>query len=116
MFTRTLSDQLTATIVLSLYNAAGFLGQIVIGHLTDRIPYPSVMAVSAVGSGIAAFVLWGLADRAIYLYFFAIVFGSLVGPLRPHSQFLRGLLTLSAHPIVERRILFNLDERFGRML
>ena len=36
------------------------------------------MAFSAIVSGIGAFVLWGLADATIYLYFFAIVFGSLV--------------------------------------
>lgn len=78
MFTRALSNQFTSTVVLSLFNVSAFIGQIVIGHLTDRIPYPTLMAFSAVISGIGAFVLWGLADATIYLYFFAIVFGSLV--------------------------------------
>ncbi len=78
MFTRALSNQLTSTVVLSLFNASAFMGQIVIGHLTDHIPYPTLMAFSAVVSGIGAFVLWGLADRTIYLYFFAVIFGSLV--------------------------------------
>lgn len=78
MFTRALSNQLTSTIVLSLFNASTFMGQIIIGHLTDRVPYPTLMAFSAIVSGIGAFVLWGLADATIYLYFFAIVFGSLV--------------------------------------
>ena len=36
------------------------------------------MVFSAIGSALAAFFLWGLADAAIYLYFFAVVFGSLV--------------------------------------
>ncbi|EJF56351.1 MFS general substrate transporter [Dichomitus squalens LYAD-421 SS1] len=78
-FARALSDQLTSTVILSLFNASAFLGQIVIGYLTDRIPYPSIMVFSALGSSLGAFLLWGLADRVIYLYFFAIVFGSLSG-------------------------------------
>ena len=78
MFARALSNEFTASIVLSLFNASASIGQIVTGHLTDRIPYPTLMAVSAVVSGIGAFVLWGLADATIYLYLFAVVFGSLV--------------------------------------
>ena len=77
-FTRGLSDQLTATVVLSLFNSSSVVGQVIIGHLTDRISYPSIMVFSAIGSALAAFFLWGLADAAIYLYFFAVVFGSLV--------------------------------------
>ena len=78
MFARALSNEFTASIVLSLFNASASIGQIVTGHLTDRIPYPTLMAVSAVVSGIGAFVLWGLADATINLYLFAVVFGSLV--------------------------------------
>ncbi|TBU21833.1 major facilitator superfamily domain-containing protein [Dichomitus squalens] len=78
-FTRSLSNQLTATIVLSLLNLSAVIGQILIGHLTDRIPYPSIMVFSAVGSALGAFLLWGFANAAIYLYFFSIVFGGLAG-------------------------------------
>ncbi|PIL35155.1 MFS general substrate transporter [Ganoderma sinense ZZ0214-1] len=85
-FTRGLSDQLTATVVLSLFNSSSVVGQVIIGHLTDRISYPSIMVFSAVGSALAAFFLWGFADAAIYLYFFAVVFGSLVRPLQVSSR------------------------------
>ena len=54
MFARALSNEFTASIVLSLFNASASIGQIVTGHLTDRIPYPTLMAVSAVVSGIGA--------------------------------------------------------------
>ncbi|KAI0824006.1 MFS general substrate transporter [Trametes gibbosa] len=78
-FTRALSDQLTATIVLSLFNSSAVVGQIILGHLTDRFPYPMIMVVSAVGSALSAFFLWGFADAAIFLYFFAVIFGGLSG-------------------------------------
>ena len=114
MFARALSNQLTATIVLSLFNASASMGQIVTGHLTDRVPYPTLMAFSAVVSGIGAFVLWGLANATIYLYFFAVVFGGLVRI---------SLLTplACAHCIhrtrsLERRIHVDMDERIVRVL
>ena len=77
-FTRALSDPLTATIVLSLFNSSAVAGQIVLGHLSDRFPYPWIMFVSAVGSGVVAFLLWGLANAATQLYFLAVLFGALV--------------------------------------
>ena len=77
-FTKGLSNQLTATSILSLFNVAAVFGQITIGHLSDRFPYPVIMLFSAVGSGLGAFLLWGFADRAVYLYFFAFTFGSVV--------------------------------------
>ena len=77
-FAKGLSNQLTATTVLSLFNVSAVIGQIIIGHLSDVMPYPSVMLFSAVGSSLGAFLLWGFANKAVYLYFFAIIFGSLV--------------------------------------
>ncbi|KAI0700119.1 MFS general substrate transporter [Cerioporus squamosus] len=78
-FTRSLSDQFTATVVLALFNSSGVLGQVVLGHLSDRFPYPSIMVVSAFGSALGAFLLWGFANATVYLYFFAIIFGGLSG-------------------------------------
>lgn len=78
MFTRSISDQFTATVILALFNASAVVGQVLLGHLTDRFPYPSIMFVSAIGSALSAFLLWGFANAAIYLYFFAVIFGTLV--------------------------------------
>ncbi|KAI0671132.1 MFS general substrate transporter [Trametes maxima] len=78
-FTKNISNQLTATVVLSLFNSSAVVGQVILGHLTDRFPYPFIMVVSAVGSGLAAFFLWGFANAAIFLYFFAAIFGGLSG-------------------------------------
>ena len=77
-FTGILTNKLTATVVLSLINVSAVIGQIILGHLTDRFPYPSIMVCSAFGSALAAFFLWGFADTALYLYFFVIIFGALV--------------------------------------
>ncbi|KAI0332503.1 MFS general substrate transporter [Cubamyces sp. BRFM 1775] len=78
-FTRALSSPLTATIVLSVFNSSAVVGQIVLGHLSDIFPYPWVMLASALGSGTVAFLLWGLANAATQLYFFAVIFGALSG-------------------------------------
>lgn len=77
-FTATLSSPLSATIVLSLFNVSGVIGQILMGYLTDRMPYPRIMFVSTFASSIAAFLLWGFADTLGRVFAFAIVFGGLV--------------------------------------
>ena len=88
-YTRTLSTPLTATVILSIFNSSAVAGQIMLGHLSDRFPYPWVMFFSAIGSGVAAFLLWGLASAVTQLYFFAILFGALVStsPFRSLSSF-----------------------------
>ncbi|KAI0759368.1 MFS general substrate transporter [Trametes elegans] len=78
-FTRSISTPLTSTVVLALFNVSAVVGQIIMGLLTDRFPYPVIMVTSALGSALAAFFLWGFADAAIFLYFFAIIFGGLSG-------------------------------------
>ncbi|KAJ3016369.1 hypothetical protein NUW54_g819 [Trametes sanguinea] len=78
-FTRSLASQLTATVVLALFNSSAVAGQIILGHLSDRFPYPVIMVCSALGSALAAFFLWGFANAAIFLYFFAVIFGGLSG-------------------------------------
>ncbi|KAH9951079.1 MFS general substrate transporter [Amylocystis lapponica] len=77
-FATAVSSPLSATIVLSLFNSSGVVGQILIGHLSDRFPYAWIMFASALGSGVAAFLLWGFADSLARIFAFSIVFGSLV--------------------------------------
>ncbi|KAI0759366.1 MFS general substrate transporter [Trametes elegans] len=78
-FTKNFANQITATVVLSLFNSSAVVGQILLGHLTDKIPYPVVMAFCALGSALAAFFLWGFANTVVLLYFFAVIFGALSG-------------------------------------
>lgn len=72
------SSPLDATIVLSLFNSAVAVGQLLVGHLADRYPYPWIMFVSALASGIAAFLLWGFADTLVRVFAFAVIFGCFV--------------------------------------
>ncbi|CDO72173.1 hypothetical protein BN946_scf184970.g25 [Trametes cinnabarina] len=88
-FTRSIASQLTATVVLALFNSSAVVGQIILGHLSDRFPYPVIMVFSALGSALAAFFLWGFANAAIFLYFFAVIFGGLSGGFSstwPHAS------------------------------
>ncbi|KAI1798150.1 MFS general substrate transporter [Ganoderma leucocontextum] len=78
-FTQQLSTPLTATIVLSLFNSAGVVGQVILGYLTDRYAYPWIMFFSSLGSALAVFLLWGFAQGPALIYPFAIIFGALSG-------------------------------------
>ena len=110
-FTRTLASPLTATVVLSVFNSSAVAGQIVLGHLSDRFPYPTIMVISALGSALGAFFLWGFASTAVFLYFFAIVFGALVSLLsvppsldhaRSHHPMRRAVASPRAGPTPQR--------------
>ena len=85
-FTQQLSTPLTATIILSLFNSAGVVGQVILGYLTDRYAYPWVMFFSSLGSALAAFFLWGFAQGPALIYPFAIIFGALVSDKLPKHR------------------------------
>lgn len=78
VFTTSIASPLSATIVLALFNSSGVIGQILIGYLSDRFPYPWIMFSSSLGSAIAVFLLWGLANTLPQVFAFAIIFGGLV--------------------------------------
>ncbi|OBZ77439.1 putative transporter ESBP6 [Grifola frondosa] len=78
-FTKAISTSLSATVVLSLFNSSAVVGQIVMGHLSDRFPYPWIMVFSALGSGLAAFLLWGFSEAVGQIYAFVVIFGALSG-------------------------------------
>ncbi|KAL4244542.1 Proton-linked Monocarboxylate Transporter [Abortiporus biennis] len=61
VFTASISSALSATIVLSLFNIAGVVGQILIG------------------CSISAFLLWGFAETLIQVFIFSALFGGLSG-------------------------------------
>ena len=85
-FATKVASPLSATAVLSVFNSSGVVGQILIGHLTDRFPYAWVMFASALGSGAAAFLLWGFATTLPSVFAFAIIFGSLVRVFFPSQR------------------------------
>ncbi|KAH9951120.1 MFS general substrate transporter [Amylocystis lapponica] len=73
------SSPASATIALALFNVSSVIGRVLIGYLCDRFSYAWIMCVSGLGSGIAAFVLWGFASTVAQVFAFAIVFGSMSG-------------------------------------
>jgi hypothetical protein len=40
--------------------------------------YNLLMVVSAIGSALAAYIVWGLAHNAVVIYLFALLFGGVV--------------------------------------
>ncbi|KAH9945599.1 MFS general substrate transporter [Amylocystis lapponica] len=78
-FATLISSPLYATVVLSLFNSAGVVGEVLIGHMCDRFPYAWIMFASGLGSSISAFLLWGFANNLARVFAFAIIFGGLSG-------------------------------------
>ncbi|TCD67656.1 hypothetical protein EIP91_012166 [Steccherinum ochraceum] len=78
-FTKSFSSPLSATIVLSLFNVSGVISQIIIGYLTDKMPYTYIMVVTMFASALSAFLIWGFADTLGTMFAFAIIFGAVGG-------------------------------------
>ncbi|KAI0788869.1 major facilitator superfamily domain-containing protein [Abortiporus biennis] len=79
VFTSSISSPLSATIVLSLFNIAGVIGQVMVGWLSDRFPYPWIMVAIGVISSLSSFLLWGFAETLAEVFIFSILFGILGG-------------------------------------
>jgi MFS family permease len=69
----------TAILSVSLLNAATTFGLIFTGLLVDRFHISTVLFISAIGSAMSVFLLWGLAVKEPVLYAFAIVYGVFAG-------------------------------------
>lgn len=70
---------MTAILSVSLLNAAVSFGMIFTGLLVDRFHISTVLFISAIGSSMSVFLLWGLAVNEPVLYAFAIAYGVLAG-------------------------------------
>lgn len=55
------------------------IGTILIGSLTDYLHITTVILISALGSALSAFVLWGFATSAPVVYLFALAYGIFAG-------------------------------------
>ena len=77
-FTTSLSNSVSAAAALSILNSASIFGQVLFGHLGDRLPYTWLMVASTFGCSLSAFVLWGFASKLATVYAFAMIFGALV--------------------------------------
>ncbi|EPQ56309.1 MFS general substrate transporter [Gloeophyllum trabeum ATCC 11539] len=79
VFTTSVASSLSATAVLSVFNVACIFGQVAIGYLCDRLPYPWIACASAFGSALVAFLLWGFSYNLGQVFGFAVLFGGLSG-------------------------------------
>lgn len=81
----TLLSQASATLLLTIFNIPGIIASSFFGYLSDnrRLPLSAstVTSIPALGSGLAAFLLWGLTSQGsmALLVLFSITFGFFAG-------------------------------------
>ncbi|KAF2684530.1 MFS general substrate transporter [Lentithecium fluviatile CBS 122367] len=68
-----------STVTLILLNAAAFVGSFCMGAAVDRFDVVNCLFVSAIGSTLAVFLLWGFATSLAPLYVFCLVYGAFAG-------------------------------------
>jgi MFS family permease len=71
------SLQSTATIIL--LNGAACIGSFCMGAAVDRFAVVDCIGITALGSTLAVFLLWGLSTSLAPLYVFCILYGALAG-------------------------------------
>ena len=72
-------SSLSATLAVSILNCASIIGTILIGSLTDHLHITTVLLISATGSALSSFLLWGFASARPILYLFAFAYGIFAG-------------------------------------
>lgn len=72
-------SSLSATLAVSILNCASVIGTTVMGSLTDHLHIITVILISATGSALSAFLLWGFASAKSMLYVFAFAYGIFAG-------------------------------------
>ena len=70
---------IAGTVTVSLFNATSVLGTVVFGSLTDRIHVTSVILISAIGTTLSVFLLWGLSASLPILCIFSVTYGVFAG-------------------------------------
>jgi MFS family permease len=70
---------LESTVTVMLLNAAAFVGSLCMGAAVDRFDVVNCLFVSAMGSTLAVFLLWGFATSLAPLYVFCLVYGAFAG-------------------------------------
>lgn len=79
-FARSLgASTIQGTVTIILLNGAGFVGSLCMGMAVDKYHVANCILVSAIGSGVGAFLIWGFATSLIPLYIFCIIYGAFAG-------------------------------------
>ncbi|CAJ2512923.1 Uu.00g010420.m01.CDS01 [Anthostomella pinea] len=81
----TLLSQTSATLLLTIFNIPGIVGSYLFGYLSDNkhwtLSATTMTAISAISSGLAAFLFWGLTSRGSMglLVLFSLTYGFFAG-------------------------------------
>ncbi|KAJ4330627.1 hypothetical protein N0V95_010021 [Ascochyta clinopodiicola] len=79
-FARSLgATTIESTVTIILLNAAAFVGSLAMGVAVDKYSIVNCLFVTAIGSAIGVFLLWGLSTSLAPLYIFSIVYGAFGG-------------------------------------
>jgi len=79
-FARTLgANAIQSTVPIILVNGAAFVGCLCMGAATDKYHVVHCLLVSALGSAIGVFLLWGFATSLAPLYVFCVIYGAFAG-------------------------------------
>ncbi|KAF2877389.1 major facilitator superfamily domain-containing protein [Massariosphaeria phaeospora] len=73
------ASSLESIVTVILLNGAAFFGSLIMGVAVDKYHVTTCLFVSAMGSTVAVFLLWGLATSLAPLYVFCIVYGAFGG-------------------------------------
>ena len=73
------ASPLESTLAIILLNAAGSTGCMCMGAAVDRYHVTTCLFVSALGSTLSVFLLWGLSTSLPLLYAFCIIYGVFAG-------------------------------------
>jgi MFS family permease len=68
-----------ATLTIMLFNLAATAGLTIMGALSDRFRATTCILISAVGSAVSVFLLWGLSTSLPVLYVYSILYGLFAG-------------------------------------
>ncbi|KAF9022193.1 MFS general substrate transporter [Hymenopellis radicata] len=74
-FATDLGVESAGTLGLALLNASSAIGQIMVGHLSDRSDLRITISLCAIGSTISVVVLWGLSSSLATIAVFSVFFG-----------------------------------------
>ncbi|KAG8686256.1 hypothetical protein FRC09_014254 [Ceratobasidium sp. 395] len=68
------------SLIVSLMNASGIPGSVILGHFADKYDLRIIMLVSILGSSLSVLLLWGLSSSLPPLLAFALIYGCLAAP------------------------------------
>lgn len=72
-------SSLHSALLVSILNLSSVVGTILIGFLTDHLHPTSVILVSALGSALSVYLIWGFALSTPVIYIFALTYGIFAG-------------------------------------